>query len=226
MAPRARRRPALVPCGGAAARRIRVLARLHARRADAGHRAPVLRLVGIPNHRLLRADRALRQAAGLHVSRRRPASGRHRRDPRLGAVAFPGRRHGLSLFDGTHLYEHADRASGLPPRVELAPSSTTGATRCARSSSRARSSGSTDTTSTACASMRSPRCCTSTTARAEGEWIPNPHGGRENLEATEFLRQLNTAIYRDHPTCRRSRKSPPPGRWCRGPWTRGASGSA
>ena len=37
------------------------------------------------------------------------------------------------------------------------------------------------TTSTACASMPSRRCCTSTTRRKEGEWIPNVHGGRENL---------------------------------------------
>ena len=46
---------------------------LHARRADAGHRAPVLRLVGLPDHRLFRADRALRHAAGPHVLRRSPA---------------------------------------------------------------------------------------------------------------------------------------------------------
>ena len=51
-------------------------ARLHARRADAGHGAPVLRLVGLPGHRLLRADRALRHAAGLHVPRRPPAPAR------------------------------------------------------------------------------------------------------------------------------------------------------
>ena len=61
---------------------------LHARRADADHRASVLRLVGLPDHRLLRADRALRHAAGLHVPRRHAAPARHRRDPRLGAVAL------------------------------------------------------------------------------------------------------------------------------------------
>jgi 1,4-alpha-glucan branching enzyme len=36
-------------------------------------------------------------------------------------------------------------------------------------------------------------------SRRPGEWIPNVHGGRENLEALEFLRQLNTGIYADHP---------------------------
>ena len=62
---------------------------LHPRRAAAGHRASVLRLVGLPDHRLLRADRALRHAAGLHVPGRHAAPARHRRDPRLGAVALP-----------------------------------------------------------------------------------------------------------------------------------------
>ena len=36
-------------------------------------------------------------------------------------------------------------------------------------------------------------------ARREGEWIPNRHGGRENLEAVEFLRRFNEAAYREHP---------------------------
>ena len=36
-------------------------------------------------------------------------------------------------------------------------------------------------------------------SRKEGEWMPNEHGGRENLEAIEFLRELNEAVYRDHP---------------------------
>jgi 1,4-alpha-glucan branching enzyme len=31
-------------------------------------------------------------------------------------------------------------------------------------------------------------------SRREGEWIPNRYGGRENLEAIDFLRQLNTAV--------------------------------
>ena len=84
-------------------------------------------------------------------------------------------------------------------RTGTRSSSTTAATRCAASCSPARCSGSTSTTSTACASTRWPRCCTSTTARKAGEWIPNRYGGRENLEAIEFLRALNEAVYRDHP---------------------------
>jgi len=36
-------------------------------------------------------------------------------------------------------------------------------------------------------------------SRKEGQWVPNRFGGRENLEAIEFLRQLNTAVYAAHP---------------------------
>lgn len=36
-------------------------------------------------------------------------------------------------------------------------------------------------------------------SRKTGEWIPNRHGGRENLEAIEFLKDLNEAIYQEYP---------------------------
>jgi 1,4-alpha-glucan branching enzyme len=36
-------------------------------------------------------------------------------------------------------------------------------------------------------------------ARREGEWIPNRYGGRENIEAIEFLRHLNDVIAARHP---------------------------
>jgi 1,4-alpha-glucan branching enzyme len=36
-------------------------------------------------------------------------------------------------------------------------------------------------------------------SRKPGEWIPNKYGGRENLEAIEFLRQLNTVVHQAHP---------------------------
>ncbi len=36
-------------------------------------------------------------------------------------------------------------------------------------------------------------------ARREGEWIPNVHGGRENLEAVAFLRLLNEQAYARNP---------------------------
>ncbi len=31
-------------------------------------------------------------------------------------------------------------------------------------------------------------------SRKAGEWIPNRHGGRENLEAIDFLRHLNDVV--------------------------------
>ena len=36
-------------------------------------------------------------------------------------------------------------------------------------------------------------------ARQSGEWIPNRYGGRENLEAVELLRQVNTAVFAVQP---------------------------
>ena len=36
-------------------------------------------------------------------------------------------------------------------------------------------------------------------SRNAGDWIPNRYGGRENLEAIDFLRQLNTAVYGAEP---------------------------
>jgi 1,4-alpha-glucan branching enzyme len=36
-------------------------------------------------------------------------------------------------------------------------------------------------------------------SRKEGEWVPNPYGGRENIEAIEFLKELNTVVHAEHP---------------------------
>ncbi|MAT14569.1 MAG: 1,4-alpha-glucan branching enzyme [Planctomyces sp.] len=36
-------------------------------------------------------------------------------------------------------------------------------------------------------------------SRKEGEWIPNQYGGRENLEAIDFLREVNTKLHADFP---------------------------
>jgi 1,4-alpha-glucan branching enzyme len=36
-------------------------------------------------------------------------------------------------------------------------------------------------------------------SRREGEWLPNEHGGRENLEAVEFLKQLNVVTHGRQP---------------------------
>ena len=37
-------------------------------------------------------------------------------------------------------------------------------------------------------------------ARKDGEWVPNKYGGTGNLEAVEFLKQLNTAVFKYYPT--------------------------
>ena len=36
-------------------------------------------------------------------------------------------------------------------------------------------------------------------SREEGQWVPNPYGGRENIDAIEFLRQMNIQVHRDFP---------------------------
>ncbi len=36
-------------------------------------------------------------------------------------------------------------------------------------------------------------------SRPEGQWLPNIHGGRENLDAVQFLQELNATVYRRHP---------------------------
>jgi 1,4-alpha-glucan branching enzyme len=36
-------------------------------------------------------------------------------------------------------------------------------------------------------------------SRDDGRWLPNKYGGRENLEALEFLKELNETIHREHP---------------------------
>ena len=137
-------------------------------------------------------------AAGLHVPRRRAAPARHRRDPRLGAVALSDRRHGLAYFDGTHLYEHADPRQGFHPewnssifnydrnevRAFLLSSALFWLDRYHVDGLRV----------DAVASMLYLDY-----GRKDGEWIPNVHGGRENLGAIQFLRHLNESVYRDHP---------------------------
>jgi len=36
-------------------------------------------------------------------------------------------------------------------------------------------------------------------SRKEGEWLPNVHGGRENLDAVRFIQELNATVYKHHP---------------------------
>lgn len=36
-------------------------------------------------------------------------------------------------------------------------------------------------------------------SRKEGEWIPNEFGGRENLEAIDFMRRMNEVVGSERP---------------------------
>jgi len=36
-------------------------------------------------------------------------------------------------------------------------------------------------------------------SREEGQWVPNVHGGRENLDAISFLQEMNATVYKHHP---------------------------
>jgi 1,4-alpha-glucan branching enzyme len=36
-------------------------------------------------------------------------------------------------------------------------------------------------------------------SREEGQWMPNVHGGRENLDAVRFMQELNATVYKHHP---------------------------
>ena len=111
---------------------------------------------------------------------------------------FPMDGHALARFDGTHLYEHADPRQGFHPdwtsaifnygraevRSFLISSAISWLERYHVDGLRV----------DAVASMLYLDY-----SRDPGEWIPNRLGGRENLEAIDFLRQLNTAIAEEQP---------------------------
>ncbi len=46
-------------------------------------------------------------------------------------------------------------------------------------------------------------------SREDGEWTPNAYGGRENLEAVEFLQEMNATAYKRVPASSRSLRNPP-----------------
>ena len=109
---------------------------------------------------------------------------------------FPKDAHGLALFDGTHLYEHAD-----PRRSENLE------------------------WGTSAFNLERPEVGEFLLSNAlfwleeyhldglrvdavssmiyldysRQHWVPNEHGGRENLEAAAFLQRLNALVHREHP---------------------------
>jgi len=110
---------------------------------------------------------------------------------------FPSDEMGLANFDGTALYEHA-----IPARVSIptgrASSSTTAATRCAASCSPRGCSGWTLPRRRPARGRRRLHALPRLLPQG-GEWIPNVHGGRENLEAISFLQRLNTEVFGRQP---------------------------
>jgi 1,4-alpha-glucan branching enzyme len=111
---------------------------------------------------------------------------------------FPTDEFGLQNFDGTHLFEHADPRLGLHPdwgssifnygrnevRGFLMSSALSWLHRYHADGLRV----------DGVASMLYLDY-----SRKQGEWIPNKFGGRENLEAVDFLRRFNIEVYKERP---------------------------
>ena len=111
---------------------------------------------------------------------------------------FPGDEYGLAYFDGTHLFEHMDPRQGFHPdwqsyiynygrnevRAFLISSAMFWLDRFHIDGLRV----------DAVASMLYLNY-----SRPEGEWVANAFGGKENLEAIAFLKQLNEAVYQYYP---------------------------
>lgn len=111
---------------------------------------------------------------------------------------FPGDLHGLHFFDGTFLYEHEDPRQGFHPdwnsyifnygrnevREFLISSAHFWLDKYHIDGLRV----------DAVASMLYLNY-----SRKEGEWVPNKYGGRENLSAISFMRDLNESVYARFP---------------------------
>jgi 1,4-alpha-glucan branching enzyme len=111
---------------------------------------------------------------------------------------FPKDEAGLGYFDGTHLYEHAD------PRQGEQPDWNTFVFNYGRREVQSFLTGNAlfwfdkyhvdGLRVDAVASM-----VYLDYGRGEGQWIPNRYGGKENLDAVDFLRRVNAQVYAAYP---------------------------
>jgi 1,4-alpha-glucan branching enzyme len=111
---------------------------------------------------------------------------------------FPSDEYALAFFDGTYLYEHRD------PRQRVHPDWNSYIFNYSRNEVKSFLTSSAvfwlekyhadGIRVDAVASMLYLDY-----GRKNGKWVPNQYGGRENLEAISFLKQLNETIYRDFP---------------------------
>jgi 1,4-alpha-glucan branching enzyme len=111
---------------------------------------------------------------------------------------FPTDEHGLSYFDGTHLFEHADPRLGFHPDWNsLIFNYGRNEVRSFLLSSALYWLGVYHADGLRVDGVASMLYLDY--SRKQGEWIPNEFGGRENIDAISFLRRLNEDIYKEHP---------------------------
>ena len=111
---------------------------------------------------------------------------------------FPSDPHGLGFFDGTSLYEHSE------PRRGWHPDWNSHIFNYGRDEVRSflMSSGLFWLDKYHADGLRVDAVASMLYldySRKPGEWIPNRHGGREDLEAVAFLRKFNEAVYLNYP---------------------------
>jgi 1,4-alpha-glucan branching enzyme len=114
---------------------------------------------------------------------------------------FPTDSFGLAEFDGTHLYEHAD------PRLGFHPDWKSAIFNYGRLEVRSflQSSANFWLDAYHADGLRVDAVASMLYrdySRSAGEWIPNEYGGRENIEAITFLRELNDGIHEAWPAVR------------------------